>query len=152
MKQNLNEVNKVVIHCSATTPDMDIGFKEIDQWHKDRGWDGCGYHIIIRRDGSAEKGRDLNIVGAHVYGHNKNSIAIVWVGGIDVFGDIWDNRTPEQRKTLRTLVNILKDILPNPNLEIVGHRDLSPDIDGDGLIEPWEWLKECPSFDVKTEL
>ncbi|MDA5624327.1 N-acetylmuramoyl-L-alanine amidase, partial [Pasteurella multocida] len=31
---------------------------------------------------------------------------------------------------------------------ICGHRDLSPDLNGDGTITPNEWLKDCPCFDV----
>ena len=34
------------------------------------------------------------------------------------------------------------------NAIIFGHRDLSPDVDGDGHIEPEEWMKSCPCFDV----
>jgi N-acetylmuramoyl-L-alanine amidase len=36
-------------------------------------------------------------------------------------------------------------------IEIVGHRDLSPDLDGDGIVEPQEWIKQCPCFDAKEE-
>ena len=31
---------------------------------------------------------------------------------------------------------------------ILGHRDLSADLDGNGKIEPSEWVKFCPCFDV----
>ena len=40
-----------IIHCSATKPSMDIGFEEINRWHRERGWLSCGYHFIIRRNG-----------------------------------------------------------------------------------------------------
>jgi hypothetical protein len=33
----------------------------------------------------------------------------------------------------------------------VGHRDLSPDLNGDGIIQPGEWTKMCPCYDVKRE-
>ena len=39
-----------------------------------------------------------------------------------------------------------------PDATILGHRDLSPDKDGDGVIETSEWVKHCPSFDVKEWL
>src|SRR5690606_114532 len=76
-------INLLVIHCAATTPLMDIGAKEIDVWHKQRGWSKIGYHFVIRRNGVIEKGRDISEVGAHVEGYNKNSIGICMVGGID---------------------------------------------------------------------
>ncbi|PWL81412.1 MAG: N-acetylmuramoyl-L-alanine amidase, partial [Prevotellaceae bacterium] len=27
----------------------------------------------------------------------------------------------------------------------------SPDLNGDGIIEPWEWMKACPCFDAIGE-
>jgi N-acetylmuramoyl-L-alanine amidase len=39
-----------------------------------------------------------------------------------------------------------------PNATILGHRDLSPDKNGDGVIERSEWVKHCPSFDVREWL
>ena len=90
----------VVIHCAQTKPSMDIGFKEIDQWHKRRGWAGCGYNFIIRQNGIIETGRALEQVGAHVKGFNHNSLGICLVGGIDEDGDFDVNYTPEQWDTL----------------------------------------------------
>ena len=36
-------------------------------------------------------------------------------------------------------------------MEVLGHRDTSPDLDGDGIVEPEEWTKMCPCFDVRSE-
>lgn len=33
---------------------------------------------------------------------------------------------------------------------VVGHRDLSPDVNGNGVVEPEEWVKVCPCFDVAS--
>ena len=35
--------------------------------------------------------------------------------------------------------------------DVLGHRDTSPDLDGDGIVEPEEWTKMCPCFDAKEE-
>ena len=35
-----------------------------------------------------------------------------------------------------------------PDAIICGHRDLSPDLNGDGKITANEWIKLCPGFDV----
>ena len=124
----------IVIHCAATKPTMDIGFKEIDQWHKRRGWLGCGYHMIIRRDGTIETGRELHSQGAHVASFNHNSIGVCLVGGMDADGDADANFTQPQWDTLDSLVDVLCKIYPNA--AVVGHNDLDPN-------------KSCPVFEVK---
>lgn len=62
-----------------------MGAAEIDRWHKERGFlspsgKHIGYHWVVRRNGTIERGRDESEVGAHVQGHNSRSIGIVWVG------------------------------------------------------------------------
>ncbi|MBP1594036.1 MAG: N-acetylmuramoyl-L-alanine amidase, partial [Bacteroidetes bacterium] len=38
-----------------------------------------------------------------------------------------------------------------PGCKVTGHRDLSPDLNGNGVIESHEWLKQCPCFNVSEE-
>ena len=38
-----------------------------------------------------------------------------------------------------------------PNAKIRGHRDYSPDKNHNGIIEPSEFIKDCPSFDASSE-
>lgn len=128
----MRRIDKIIVHCSATPGNMNIGAKEIDAWHKERGWRGIGYHYVITRNGFVEPGRSESEVGAHCKGHNSNSIGICWVGGAD--GE--DNRTPEQIGAIRALVSILK--LKYPNATLHGHREFSN--------------KACPSFNIHTEL
>lgn len=145
----MRRIDEIVIHCSATNPLHNIGAAEIDEWHKARGWDGIGYHYVIRRNGALELGRPLEKPGAHTYGHNKHSIGVCYVGGLNYYDRPQDNRTPAQKKTLLVLLQALRSVFTDAR--IVGHRDLSPDVDGDGEVEPWEWLKMCPCFDAKEE-
>jgi len=149
-------IKRIVVHCSATYPNQDIGRDEIHQMHLNRGWSGIGYHYVIRKSGAVELGRDhdndgvvTDEIGAHVKGFNKDSIGIVYVGGLDDNGKGIDTRTDEQVMTLRKLIHLLKSRYPNA--EVLGHRDLSPDTDGDGVVESHEWLKLCPCFDAKEE-
>lgn len=136
----------LVIHVSATKPSWKGGAKEIDAMHKARGWAGIGYHFVIHKDGKVEKGRAANDVGAHVAGFNSISLGICLIGGLDAGGLPDDTRTRAQSEALVTL---LKDLTKKyPNARICGHRDLSPDRDGDGIIEPFEHLKACPCFDA----
>jgi N-acetylmuramoyl-L-alanine amidase len=139
MIQDLSKVKRVVMHCSATKPHQNIGVKEIRNWHvAGNGWRDVGYHVVVRRDGSAEKGRPIyEAPAANGAGNNMNTVAICWVGGIDDKGYPEDNRTDEQKKTLMSLKKILDVVLDNP--EYLGHRDL-PNVN-----------KACPCFDVKKE-
>ena len=138
----------IVIHCSATPPSSDIGIDEIRDWHTSppRKWSDVGYHAVIRRDGEIEFGRHFDEPGAHVKGHNYRTVGICLVGGVDEQGEPENNFTDEQFESARAIVATLK--LAYPFATVVGHRDLSPDANGDGIITSDEWLKACPSFEV----
>lgn len=143
-------IKYIVIHAAATAANMDIGAKEINEWHIKRGWRGIGYHYVIRRNGVLEPGRPLNQMGAHTKGYNNISWGVCMVGGVDENNNPQDNFTEEQYKTLRSLVYTLNRM--KPKAKIVGHRDLSKDRNGDGIIEQWEWMKACPCFEVSDFL
>lgn len=129
-------IDKIIIHCSATPPNLDIGAKEIRTWHKmDRGWSDIGYHYVVRRQGTIELGRPLAIAGAHARGHNANSIGICLVGGVDSTNQPEDNFTPPQLFTAKLLVRGLL-VEFGDEVEVLGHRDL-PGV-----------TKDCPCFDV----
>ena len=140
----------IVVHCSATKPSQDIGADEIDAIHRGFGWNGIGYHGVIRRNGAREDGRYIEAVGAHCKSHNRVSVGICLVGGVDDDGHPVCNFTFDQFVTLHAWLDELAG--PHgryPHAEIVGHRDLSPDLDGDGEIGHHEWMKHCPCFDVR---
>lgn len=146
----MRKINLIVVHCSATPEGKDFTVEDIDSWHRQRGFKKIGYHFVVYRDGSVHKGRDINEVGAHVKGYNSNSIGVCYIGGLTADGKkAKDTRTPAQKQGLKNLLAQLKKQFPNA--KILGHRDLSPDKNHDGKIEPNEWIKECPSFDAKTE-
>lgn len=113
--------------------------------HIRRGFNGPGYHEIIRRDGTVEKGRRADLAGAHVRGFNSVSYGISLVGGVDSRGRAQHNATPAQMACLEKRLKQLTKKYPKAG--VCGHRDLSPDRDGDGVIEPHEHLKACPCFD-----
>lgn len=145
-----DQIKYIVIHCSATLPEPHIDIVDIDQWHKARGWRKVGYQYVIPTDGRIQGGRALNEVGAHTKGHNAVSWGICLIGGVDEHGKPTNNFTREQFASLRMLLASLRQIAPQA--ETLGHRDLSPDVDGDGVISRWEWLKDCPCFDVREWL
>lgn len=155
-KTKMKTIDALVIHCSATRAGQDIRAADIDKWHKERGFAGIGYNFVIDLDGTVEVGRPLNRDGAHCntagtsgVAYNKHSIGICYVGGLDAFGNPADTRTPEQKKALADLVYRL--INEYPIVEVIGHRDASPDKNKDGKITPNEWIKQCPCFSVRDE-
>ena len=98
---------------------------QIDTWHRQRGFHlGIGYHYVIRRDGSIEKGRPEWLIGAHCVNHNAHSIGICYEGGLDIRGDPADTRTEAQKVAMRQLLEDLHERYPRA--VIVGHHDLNP--------------------------
>jgi N-acetylmuramoyl-L-alanine amidase len=126
------DVTEVVVHASETHTNKDIGSIEINNIQIDLGHDGIGYHYVIRRDGRLQRGRPVNIQGDHapVNGHDKFSIGIVMVGGINVAtGE--DNPTDylssqsftrEQFTTLEKFLNGYYRRFPGG--QVFGHNDI----------------------------
>lgn len=146
----MRRIDEIIVHCSATPEGRDYTVKDIDRWHRERGWKGIGYHYVVYRDGSVHAGRNEAEAGAHCYGHNQRSIGVCYIGGLAPDGKTAkDTRTTEQKVALRRLLVQLKK--KYPKARIVGHRDLSPDKNHNGKVDPWERLKDCPSFDAAAE-
>lgn len=135
----MRNITKIVIHCADTYPRMDIDIKEIREWHVGyRGWKDVGYHYIITRKGEVQEGRPIEEMGAHVAGHNKDSIGICLVGGK------FDKDNPNDELFTRAEFESLKDLLDDlweqyPDAKVIGHCELDP-------------KKECPCFDVQEWL
>lgn len=125
----------IIIHYSATPPSMDVDVTDIDRWHRDRGWNGCGYHYIVKRDGTVQEGRNINDVGAHTKGHNHNSVGVCLVGGVleNDYSKPQLNFTPEQWKALHRVVHVLSS--EYPEAQVAGHKEFSP--------------THCPGFHVR---
>jgi N-acetylmuramoyl-L-alanine amidase len=90
----------------------------------------------VHIDGTISEGRPVERQGAHVKSHNKDSIGIAYVGGIDKdnFQPL-DTRTEEQISSLYEIImNLMKDY---PNATLHGHNEFSS--------------KACPSFEVAKE-
>lgn len=142
----MRKMDSIIIHCSATRQGADFGAADIARWHRQRGFRDIGYHYVIRLDGTLEKGRPIEQAGAHCKGWNAASIGICYIGGLDANGKPADTRTPEQKEALRKLV---KELQRKYGIrQVMGHRDTSPDRNGNGEIEPEEYVKACPCFDV----
>ena len=155
LKRSTRRIDEIVIHCTATREGQNYTVDDIRRWHTTpkskggRGWSDIGYHYVVYLDGSVHNGRDVNIAGAHVENRNSHTIGIVYVGGLDKNGKSKDTRTEAQKAALLSLLLDLRKFYPKA--KILGHRDCSPDKNHNGIIEPWEWLKDCPCFSAITE-
>ena len=140
----MRTIRFIVVHCTAGPQEQ----KTTDikaYWANVLGWKSYGYHYLINKNGSVEELTHISKPTNGVKGFNSNSIHICYKGGQKGI----DNRTYEQKETLKRLLKGLKALFPSA--VICGHRDFSPDLDGDGIIEPKEWIKLCPCFDAKME-
>jgi len=142
----MRTITLIVLHCSATRSNQSYTVQQCRLDHLARGFSDIGYHYFVTRDGKVHEGRPLWQVGAHCRHHNQHSIGVCYEGGLDSFGHPADTRTQAQRQSLRTLLTRLHEQFPGAI--ILGHRDLSPDLDHDGCVEPEEWVKHCPCFDA----
>ena len=139
------QVTHIVVHCSATPDGVYFDADTIDAWHRARGFNKIGYHFVVLLDGTIQVGRMVNEKGAHVKDKNTNTIGVCYIGG----GGGKDTRTIKQKTSLSFLIATLKRMCHQA--QAVGHRDLSPDKNGDGKITKAEWVKLCPCFNATFE-
>ncbi len=134
----MRKIYKIVIHCSDSPDSSDIGFVEINKFHKEKGWKSisniaCGYHFLIRKNGVIEVGRTIDEAGAHVQGANFDSIGICLIGR--------NNFSDQQFESCKRLIRSLKN--QYNNVTIHGHNEFaSAKLQG----------KTCPNFEIKNIL
>lgn len=132
-KRNIKEI---IVHCSATAEGKDFTVADIKKWHLARGFSDVGYHYVIYRDGSINKGRDESKIGAHCTGHNSYSIGVCYIGGCAADGKTpKDTRTNAQKKALLELLSELKK--KYPKAKVYPHYKFA--------------AKACPSFNAEEE-
>lgn len=149
-KRSRRHITDIVIHCTGSQEGVPMSVEQIRNEHKLKGWSDIGYHYVVCLDGSVHTGRDVDLIGAHVSGHNAHSIGVVYVGGLSsTFLKPKDTRTLTQKAALLSLLMDLRKLYPEARIR--GHRDFSPDKNGNGVVEPSEWIKNCPCFDAATE-
>jgi N-acetylmuramoyl-L-alanine amidase len=132
----MREINKIIVHCSATREGENFEVAEIRKWHLARGFSDIGYHFYIDLYGEIHKGRDINKIGAHCKGHNRNSIGICYCGGVEADGKTpKDTRYDCQKESLIAVLRTLKAMYPNAVIH--SHNDFAN--------------KACPSFNATKE-
>ena len=132
----MRNINKIIVHCSATPEGKAFSVDDIRRWHLKRGFADIGYHFVIYLDGSVHVGRPLAKAGAHCKGHNAHSVGVCYIGGCEAHSQKpKDTRTEEQKRSLIRLITELRQQFPNASVH--GHREFAN--------------KACPSFNARDE-
>lgn len=142
------DIQYIVVHCTATLEDTPI-INILNYWKYKLKWRGVGYHYICTKEGTFYQLQDENFNTNGVKGYNDVSIHISYVGGINWKGEPIDSRTTKQKINMREFLRFLR--MKYPHAQILGHRDLSPDLNNNGIVEPNEFIKQCPCFSAKIE-
>lgn len=143
----MRNIERIFIHCTAGNQNATV--EDLIREFKTKGWRNSGYHYLILANGAIHQLLPDSEISNGVQGYNSTAINVAYTGGIDRNGKAVDNRTEEQKKSLVSLLESLRERYPKAR--IMGHRDISPDKNGNGIIDPWERIKECPCFDAITE-
>lgn len=139
----MRKIKYIAVHCTAGSQKSTVN--DLLAEFRKKGWKAPGYHYVITADGKIHQLLDTEKVSNGVKGYNSVTVNIAYTGGMDGV----DNRTDEQKKSLVVLLKLLRKRYPDAVIQ--GHRDFSPDRNGNGKIEKNEWIKKCPGFDAKTE-
>ena len=132
----MRDINRIIIHSTATPEGRHTTLADVTRWHLARGWSSIGYHYLIYLDGTIASGRGINIPGAHTFGHNKDSIGCAYVGGTDIDGLSKDTMNKAQYRSMAKLISSIRTLF-GKEVTIHGHREFSN--------------KRCPGFDVKKK-
>lgn len=127
----IGKVDTIVVHHSASP--RSTTYQQIDRWHRNKGWNGCGYHFVIQEDGSLKHGRGLETRGAHCP-PNQGRIGICVTG---------DNTDPQQSwnelqwASLRELVRALLVVYLEAEVKL--HHEMKP-TDCPGMTRAQFWV------------
>ncbi len=148
----MREIKEIILHCTATPADRKLTVQEVRNWHvKGNGWDDIGYHFLVHQDGTVERGRHIDKVGAHTWGNNYGSIGVAYCGGVvkktkksldkekpksKTTLVSKDTMTKEQEVAFRDLVKFLEVCFGE--LKVRGHNDYNEG-------------KDCPGFNMRDK-
>lgn len=128
----MRAIARIIVHCSDSDVKSHDDIRVIRNWHvNERGFRDVGYHFFIKSNGDLQEGRPLEYAGAHVAGHNIDSIGICLHGKTKF--------TNAQFRSLRRLVLTLRFEFDITIENVHGHREFSE-------------YKTCPNFDVQEKL
>ena len=154
MNRTGKDIKNIAYHCSAGYGNLD----SMRRFWRSKGWRYDGYHLLVDIEGNIIEVVPMNLPSNGVLGHNFETINICYTGGVERsnVNKAFDSRSPAQKIALIKAGNlVLKWIDENggdvTKVKVLGHRDFSPDKNKNGVIDNWERIKECPSFDAIPE-
>lgn len=107
----------IAIHHAAFPISQEQNAALYHQWHLARDFIGIGYAYVIKADGTIEKGRGHEYIGAQIANHNSHGFGICLAGNFEI-----DQPREAQIKSLIHLLAWLKTLYPQA--KIIGHKDL----------------------------
>ena len=120
----------IVVHHTAGPQDQDT--QAVWDEHVRAGYNGIGYHRVIKGDGTIVQGRPDGAIGAQAMGMNSISV------GVSLEGNFQDGDTPTEEQ-LAALKWCLDDYRAKyPDAKVIGHRDVA-----DILYQP-DLATACP--------
>lgn len=143
----MRTIKYIAVHCTAGSQRQTVN--DLMAEFKRKGWKNPGYHYVVTADGKIHQLLDETKVSNGVKGFNSVCVNVAYMGGVDSRLAPTDNRTEAQKKGLLSLLSLLRKRYPKAVIQ--GHRDFSPDRNGNGKVDKWEWMKACPCFDAKEE-
>lgn len=136
------KVRYLFVHTAADPREAgqyDTSAAEIERWHRARGFDGIGYHYVVRRSGLIEPGRAVSVPGAHVRGMNHCSLGICLSGHHDL--------VPMTDAQHDALIRLLKELMTRyglPAHRVLGHREVNQLVLSGQLDPIYRTAKSCP--------
>ena len=134
LRSTSREITETVLHWTANFIDQDVGAREMHQVALSRGFNGCSYHFVIRRDGTIERGRPIDLKGAHAKanGHNNFSIGVSFVAGYNCLSGTpnperyvsSESITAAQWKSFDKYLTTFFKVFPGG--QVFGHNDTDP--------------------------
>ncbi len=113
-------------HTEGAASDPARQLRSIQSYHRSRGWCDIGYHFLIDASGTIYEGRPVELLGAHVGGHNTGNLGISFIGCYS--DEDCTSVTPlreealEQAGRLVGTLSSLFEITPS-SATVSGHRD-----------------------------
>lgn len=139
--RNSNATKYIILHHSEVISRHTVN--DVHQWHLNKGWAGIGYHYFIDKEGEIYEGRPMMSVGAHVYGHNQDSIGVCFEGNFNK-----EQMNVKQAEKALILIALLS--LSYDNAKVVRHVDLAKEKNCPGNYFPYEKL--CQKIETYKNL
>jgi hypothetical protein len=111
----------IIVHHSVTSRGTTLNsvagiLRNIDDYHRRKGWGGIGYNFAVDHKGRIYEARGRDILGVHAAGSNTANFGICYIGN--------NNPTKKAVKAIQVLVAELQEYT-NKKLLVQGHAKVN---------------------------